>query len=53
MGGVWAALGAMFINDWFLPSVLVARALQPDRFCLGATMAVRREALEAIGGLRL
>jgi len=50
MGGVWAALGAMFINDWFLPSVLVARSLQPDRFCLGATMAVRREALEAIGG---
>jgi len=49
-GGLWAVLGAMFINDWFLPSVLVARSLQPDRFCLGATMAVRREALEAIGG---
>ncbi|PYM08826.1 MAG: hypothetical protein DMD82_01510 [Candidatus Rokuibacteriota bacterium] len=48
--GVWSALGAMFINEWFLPSVLVARTFQPDRFCFGATMAVRREALEAIGG---
>jgi ceramide glucosyltransferase len=49
-GGVSGALGAMFINEWFLPSVLVARALHPDRFCFGATMAVRRDALEAIGG---
>jgi len=50
VGGLWAALGAMFINEWFLPSVLVARAFRPDRFCFGSTMAVRREALEAIGG---
>jgi ceramide glucosyltransferase len=49
-GGPWSVLGAMFINEWFLPSVLVARALAPGRFCFGATMAVRREALEAIGG---
>ncbi len=49
-GDVWSALGAMFINEWFLPSVLVARAVQPDRFCFGATMAVRRDALDAIGG---
>lgn len=49
-GGTWAALGAMFINEWFLPSVLVARAFRPGRFCFGATMAVRRDALEATGG---
>jgi ceramide glucosyltransferase len=48
--GLPSAMGAMFINDWFLPSVLVALALQELRFCLGATMAVRREALAAIGG---
>lgn len=48
--GLPSALGAMFVNDWFLPSVLVALALQELRFCFGATMAVRREALAAIGG---
>ena len=44
-------LGAMFINEWFLPSVLVALLSEPLEYCFGATMAVRREALEAIGGI--
>jgi ceramide glucosyltransferase len=44
-------LGALQIEDGFIPSVLVALALGPLRFCLGATMAVRASVLEAIGGL--
>jgi ceramide glucosyltransferase len=44
-------LGAAHIEDEFAPSVLVALALGPLRFCLGATMAVRTAVLEAIGGL--
>ncbi|MGB8274083.1 MAG: bacteriohopanetetrol glucosamine biosynthesis glycosyltransferase HpnI [Alphaproteobacteria bacterium] len=48
--GLASRLGAMFINEWFLPSVLVAAALQDMNFCLGATMAVRREALQRAGG---
>lgn len=44
-------LGAMQIEEIFIPSVLVALALGPLRFCLGATMAVRRSVLETIGGL--
>jgi ceramide glucosyltransferase len=44
-------LGAMQIEDGFAPSVLVALALGKLRFCLGATMAVRRRVVEAIGGL--
>jgi ceramide glucosyltransferase len=48
---VISRLGAMQIEDVFIPSVLVALALGPLRFCLGATMAVRRSTLEAIGGL--
>ena len=44
-------LGAMFINEWFLPSVLVALMSEPLEYCFGATMAVRRTALEAIGGI--
>jgi ceramide glucosyltransferase len=48
--GLASRLGALYINDWFLPSVLVALAIQDLRFCFGATMAVRREVLESIGG---
>jgi len=44
-------LGAMQIEDGFIPSVLVALALGPLRFCLGATMAVRRSLLGEIGGV--
>lgn len=43
-------LGAMQIEEVFIPSVLVALALGELRFCLGATMAVRRNVLEEIGG---
>ena len=51
VGGMPSTLGAMFINDWLAPSVLVGLSLQKLSFCLGALMAVRRGALEAIGGL--
>ncbi len=50
--GFASLLGAMYINEAFLPSVLVALAIQPLDFCLGATMAVRRTALESIGGFQ-
>jgi ceramide glucosyltransferase len=50
--GLWSALGADFINDLILPSVLIALALDKLRFLFGNTMAVRREALEEIGGFR-
>jgi ceramide glucosyltransferase len=43
-------LAAMFINDGFLPSVLVALSFQKLAFCFGATMAVRSTALERMGG---
>lgn len=44
-------LGALGIDDGFGPSVLVALAVGPLRFCMGATMAVRRNVLAQIGGL--
>lgn len=44
-------LGAMFINEWFLPSVLVALLSEPLEYCFGATMAARREVLDKIGGI--
>jgi ceramide glucosyltransferase len=46
-----AELAALQVNDHFAPSVLVASAFEPLRYCFGSTMAVRRDVLERIGGL--
>ena len=43
---------ALFINTDFAPQVILAEALEPMHYALGATIAVKREALEAIGGFR-
>jgi ceramide glucosyltransferase len=51
-GGFPSRLATMFINDWFLPSVLVALAFQKLDYCFGATMAIRRSALDSIGGFQ-
>ncbi len=48
--GLAARLGATQITHGFLPGALLARALG-RRDCFGATMALRRETLTAIGGL--
>jgi ceramide glucosyltransferase len=48
--GLASVLGAAFINEWFLPSVLVALSFQKINFCFGSTMAVRRAILEQLGG---
>jgi ceramide glucosyltransferase len=49
-GGLPSMLASMFINEWFLPSVLVSAGLSQIRFGLGATIVVRRDLLERIGG---
>ena len=49
-GGKWSALGALHINFAFLPSALVAAALGVGHGCFGATIALRREALDRVGG---
>ena len=45
-----ARLGAEQINHAFLPGALMARGLGRQD-CLGATMALRRDTLDSIGGL--
>ena len=50
VGGFWPRVGALFINEWFAPSVRVAHAAGSRRFGFGATLALRRETLERIGG---
>lgn len=48
---VISRLGAAQINHSFLPGALLARALGRQD-CLGATMALTRDTLEQVGGLR-
>ncbi|HTW89366.1 MAG TPA: glycosyltransferase [Candidatus Binataceae bacterium] len=43
---------AMFINTDFAPMVMLAEMLEPLRHAYGATIAIDRTALEAIGGFR-
>ncbi|WP_454765286.1 bacteriohopanetetrol glucosamine biosynthesis glycosyltransferase HpnI [Cupriavidus campinensis] len=50
IAGLWTRLGAAFINQWFVPSVRVAHAGGSRRFAFGATIALRRDTLNAIGG---
>jgi ceramide glucosyltransferase len=48
--GIATALEAIGITVEMIPNVLVARRLEGLTFALGASMAVRRDALLAIGG---
>lgn len=46
----WPELEALSISADFMPAVLVARQLEGVRFALGATIGIRRECLEEMGG---
>ena len=48
--GFWSRLSAMSINTYFLPNVVVARSMGLAQPCFGATIALRRETLDEIGG---
>ncbi|QAU24777.1 glycosyltransferase [Dyella sp. M7H15-1] len=46
----WSRLGRLFIDDWFAPSVRLSHAFGSTRFAFGSTIALRRDALQTIGG---
>lgn len=48
--GLWSRLASMAVDYQFLPDVLLGLALGLARPCFGATIALRRETLERIGG---
>ena len=50
LAGFWSRLGAMGVDYGFLPNVLTGLALNMARPCVGATIALRRCVLGAIGG---
>jgi ceramide glucosyltransferase len=49
---IWSRLGAMYVNEWYMPSVLLARLFGHEGYASGQTICVRRETLQGIGGLR-
>ena len=49
-GGFWSRLGVLFIDTWFAPSVAVASRGGGNAFGFGATIALRAETLDRIGG---
>ena len=49
--GLWSRLGAMYINDWYIPSVLLAWLFGHRGFASGQTLCLHRCTLESIGGL--
>jgi ceramide glucosyltransferase len=50
--GFWSQLDALGMSIEMPSGVLVARMVDGMKFALGAAMAVRRDAVEAIGGIR-
>jgi len=49
---LWSRLGAMYINEWYVPSVLLAWLFGHQGYVSGQTAGLRRDTLQAIGGLR-
>ena len=48
---VFSRLGAMYVNEWYMPSVLVAWLFGYRGYVSGQTLCMRRDTLQAIGGL--
>jgi ceramide glucosyltransferase len=51
--GIWSRLGAMYINEWYVPSVLLAWLFGHEGYVSGQTVCMRRDTLRDIGDLRV
>lgn len=49
-GGIWSRLAALGLDWHFLPNAALGESLGKAQGCYGATMALRRDTLERIGG---
>ena len=49
-GSLASRLEALSVNTDFAPMVMLSSSVEPIAYALGATIAIRREVLEAIGG---
>jgi ceramide glucosyltransferase len=51
--GIWSRIGAMYINEWYAPSVLLAWLFGHEGYVSGQTICLRRDTLRATGDLRM
>jgi ceramide glucosyltransferase len=49
---LWSRLGAMYNNEWYFPSVMLAWLFGHQGYASGQTLCLRRTTLESIGGMR-
>ena len=49
---IFSRLGAMYVNEWYMPSVMLAWLFGFEGYASGQTIGIRRDTLEAIGGLK-
>jgi ceramide glucosyltransferase len=49
--GIWSHLGAMYVNDWYMPAVVLAWFLGHRNYVSGQTICIRQATLRAFGGL--
>jgi ceramide glucosyltransferase len=50
-GHVWSRLGAMYINEWYMPSVLLAWLFGHDSYVSGQSVCLRRDTIARNGRL--
>jgi ceramide glucosyltransferase len=51
--GIWSRLGAMYVNDWYMPMVLLSWMLGYRGYVSGQTLCIRQSTLRTIGGLQV
>jgi ceramide glucosyltransferase len=49
--GLWSRLGAMYINEWYVPSILLAWLFGHQSYVSGQTICLRRDTLRAFDDL--
>jgi ceramide glucosyltransferase len=50
VGGAYSRLAALFVNEWFMPAVRIARLFGSAAFTSGVTIALRQQTLARLGG---
>ena len=51
-GSLASRLEALSVNTDFVPLIMISKTVEPLRYSLGATVAIKRKALDAIGGFQ-
>lgn len=48
--GIWSRIGAMYINEWYVPSIMLAWLFGHQGYVSGQTICIRQATLRKLGG---